>query len=163
MHKLVNNEKGIGLVEMIMALGVAVIVITAMVSLSVYTLRSSTQSELLFEGSKYANEYLERVRLKRDSETWATFINNIRACTGTGVRPSTFCRIQADGSVTTNATETFGANPAVTRTFTAVNTAGNQLATTDTVARIRVEVSWSLGGNTRSTYVYTDLSNWRNR
>lgn len=60
------NQEGIGLVETIVALGLGVVVLTALVSLSVFTLRTSTRGKLMLEGSKRANEQLELVRAYRD-------------------------------------------------------------------------------------------------
>jgi len=159
MHKLNRiNEKGIGLVEMVIALGVAIIVITAMVSLSVYTLRSSTQGEIMFEASKYANEYLERVRLTRDSSTsWSSFITTIQNC------DTSNCYYNSSGNVTTGQEAISGTSPQVTRYFRVTNVSGGTVALTDTVVRVSVTVTWSIGGNQRSTYVYTDLSNWRRK
>ncbi len=161
MRKLIKyinkNERGIGLVEMILALGVAIIVITAMVSLSVYTLRSSTQGEILFEASKYANEYLERVRLRRDqSASWAAFRTAVSSC-------GTSCTIQDTGAITPGTDPITGTTPPVTRYFRATKVDGTAIDATTTVVRISVDVSWSLGGVAKHTYVYTDLSNWRKK
>ena len=81
-HKSITHEKGIGLIETIAAMGVAMIIVTSIVSLSVYTLRASTTSKLMIMGSKYATEELERLRAKRDNtNTWLSFYNSdVPAC-----------------------------------------------------------------------------------
>ena len=80
-------QKGFALVEVIAALGVSALVITALISLSISTLRTSLDSELLLEGTKIANREVELVRAYRDGyesedtpRSWENFISAIQNC-----------------------------------------------------------------------------------
>ena len=46
-----NSQKGFTLVEVVAALGISALVITALISLSISTLRISLDSKLLLEGN----------------------------------------------------------------------------------------------------------------
>lgn len=159
------NEQGIGLVETLIALTVAIIVITSLVSLSVYTLRASNRGKLYLQGSKQANEGLELVRAYRDKQEWSTFISAMTNCdsgaqchvTVTGstlnVVPGLFRNTQGTSSVADD----------VTWYFTVRHpTSGAIITTSDTVVRIEVRASWNIGNDPQNAYVYSDLSNWRN-
>lgn len=154
MHK---NEKGIALVEVIAALGIAVIVITSLVSLSISTMRSSLKSKLLLEGSKIANREIELARGFRDnSATWEVVDGSgflsILACTS--LSP---CSMNVDGSGITFGITTEGTGTeALTRSFTATDSGGG-------IVRVSVSVTWQVGNDTHGAYVQTDLTNWRGR
>ncbi len=155
-----KHSLGIGLVEVIAAVGVAVIVITSLVSLSVFSLRSSLQSKLYLEGTKTANKQIELVRALRDiTANWATFISAVTPC-------STGCYMtEPTGSglptVTVGNGTTGTGLSTVTYFFRATNVNGGVLVSTDQTVRVRASASWPIGGRTISTNVYTDLTNWR--
>ncbi|MFZ2663991.1 MAG: hypothetical protein WAX66_01380 [Patescibacteria group bacterium] len=153
-----KDQNGIALVEVVASIGIAVIVITSLVSLSISTLRTSLKSKLLLEGSKIANRELELVRAYRDnSSSWDQFISDIRLC-------DDGCSMLTDGSgISSDATtENAGTTEALIRSFTATTPEGAQLASgVDDTARISVSVTWNIGGETKGTYLYTDLTNWR--
>jgi hypothetical protein len=147
------NDKGIGLVETIVALGISIVVLTSLVSLSLYTLRSSQQSKYMLEASKLATEELERVRAVRDSNTvWSTFKAAVLACTtGSPCRVSNALVI---GNVSPPYTDP--ENSQYARYFTATETpAGSN------IIRVSVTVSYAIGGQTKAVHNYTDLTNWR--
>ncbi len=155
---LSTNHKGIGLVETVLALGISVVIITSLVSLTVYTIRSSLQSKLMLQSTKKANEQLERLRAKRDSTPWSTPTTGFRALV-TNCNPSSgaVCIINQDLSITG------GLTPAVTTPvyFYATDVTGGYLDGTDTMIRFHVVVNWTVGNQNKSTYNYTDLTNWR--
>ncbi len=159
------NEKGIGLVETIIALGVAVIVITSLVSLSVYTLRTSNRGKLYLQGSKQANEGLELVRAFRDQQpTWNDVIVAFQNCDN-----GALCHISTSGSSLSPRPGEFINTNGTTATaddvfwyFTARGS-GSNITATDNVIRIQVRSRWFVGDDEVDAYVYTDLSNWRNR
>ena len=156
------NQNGIGLVETIAALGVAVVVITSLVSLALFTLRSSINSKLFLEGTKMANEEIELVRAYRDSSgmTWSGtpgFISNMSSCFGGSAK----CFIDASGNTltVTASDEVFntGTPTELKRFF--------RLSYPDTgnanLVRVEVEVSWSVGSIAKYSHNYTELANWK--
>jgi len=158
------NNKGIGLVEVIAALGITLMTITALVSLALYTMRTSLQSKLTLEGSKMASREMELVRAYRDrSATWNDFVT---ALTSTG------CEVDAGAGICHMGTDIATLAPlsgsfvetvdsqSVTRSFSAdLDPAGTG---DNNVVYITVTVSWSITGRTHQTNLYTYLTNWRN-
>ena len=150
-----NLEGGFALVEVIAALGIAVVVITALVSLSISTLRTSLNGKLLLEGSDKANREVELVRAYRDSVSWEEFVNEVDTC----ISP---CSMNSDVTVNASPTEEGSGSEKLTRSFTATNpNTGSQVQATDTIVRISVSVTWMIGDQAKGAYVYTDLTNWR--
>lgn len=156
MSLIVHKEQsGIGLVETIVALGVAIVVITSLVSLSVFTLRTSTESKRLIAGSKMANNELELVRAVRDSQTtWDDFINEVSNCT-----QGSPCYINSSTFSVQSGTKT--ADDVVVSFYTNDPINLDTVEITDTVVRINVIATWSIGTNTKNANIYTDLSRWR--
>lgn len=161
------NEKGIGLVEVIAALGVSVVVLTSLVSLALFTVRSSLESKLLLEGTKLASRELELVRAFRDaSNEWENgtdgFLDSVMPCTDAAnachMVYSPGLSVDNSGS----ATEGTGAET-ITRQFTATRQDGTPLQSGDEVVRIAVQVSWDVGSETKYARLYTDLTNWANK
>lgn len=156
---LLKSQKGMGLVEVIAALGITLVTITSLVSLALYTMRSSLQSKLTLEGAKIASREMELVRGYRDrSATWADFTTGLTDNTclvnpGTGV-----CHMETGTMQPANATATETIdNQAVVRSFTA------DIDDTDpNIVYISVTVSWEVAGQARQTNLYTYLTNWRN-
>jgi Tfp pilus assembly protein PilV len=149
-------QAGIGLIEVIVALGIAVVVITALVSLSVFTLRSSLQSKLLLEGTKIANREIELVRAYRDqSLSWAAFINGMDNC-------FTSCYMSLDGLVVNSGVgvENSGLEQ-VEHFFRAESLSGTIVTASDQEVRIEVTARWNIGGELKQTQIFTDLTNWR--
>jgi Tfp pilus assembly protein PilV len=145
---MMQNEKGIGLVETIVALGISIVVLTSLVSLSLYTLRSSQQSKYMLEASKLATEELERVRAVRDGSTlWSVFKSTMtaRGCF------SSPCNITPALSIVSG-TDTSSSN--YIRSFKVSEPSLD-------VLRIAVTVSYTIGGQAKSVSNYTDLTNWR--
>ena len=153
-----NSERGIALVEVIAAMGVAIMVITALVSLSISTLRTSLNSKLLLEGSEVANREIERVRAYRDNNSWADFIEAVRGCTA-----DTPCSMNSDISVTSSSTTEGTGSEVLTRSFTATKVDETALSTDplDQIVRISVSVTWKIGDQDKEAHIYTDLTNWR--
>lgn len=149
------NNKGIGLVEVILSLGIAVIVITSLVSLAVFTLRASQQSRYLLEGSKLASEEIELVRTLKDKSTsWSDFQSKISGCIGSGQR----CHINSTGTNTSNVHETI--DGFMDRYFYVVPVVGSN----DQIYTITAVVEWRFGaGADKRTVIVSEVSNWRNR
>lgn len=148
-----KKQKGIGLVEVIVALGIAVVVITSLVSLAVFTVRTSTQSSLQLEGTNYANKEVELLRAYRDSLVWETFKGAVRGCTQ--------CSIQSGGGLlsisTTPAVENAGSPSQLTHSFSAT------VDDDSDVVHISVVASWNVGDQVKTTSVYTSLTDWQDK
>jgi Tfp pilus assembly protein PilV len=145
-----KKEKGIALVEVIAALGIAVIVITSLVALSLSTMRASLRSKLLLEGSKMANREIELVRAYRDGNTWEDFMKLVNDCN------LTVCSMVVNGSgYNKNSTDEGSGTEKITRSFTAVDNGG--------IVRVSVSVVWTVGSESHGAYIQTDLTNWRAR
>lgn len=159
--RIVSSQSGVGLVEVIAALGISIIVITSMVSLAVFTLRSSLQSKLLLQGTKLANEELERVRAYRDTRAWTDFVTDLSSCTGNAKCSINNSLVLATSDDVIN----LGTLEELHRYFRVSDQIDGDgtIEATDTVLRISVVTTWTIAGQTKSTYVYTDLSSWRNQ
>jgi Tfp pilus assembly protein PilV len=160
-----KDQAGLGLVEVIAALAITMIVVTALVSMSLFTLRASTQSKLLLESTKQANSTMELVRGYRDqSATWTAFITAIRSCTAF---PGAVCTAAISGAaITINGPAAAGTPSAneVKVYFIARNpTNGNAVAVGDQSVRISVEAHWKVGAADKYTHIYTDLTNWQGK
>jgi hypothetical protein len=168
------NQKGIGIVEVIAALGLSILVLTSLVSLSLFSVRSSLQSKLLLEGTKQANKQLELVRAFRDSRSeWENgsngFLDLIMGCTG---EASTGGICYMDDSSTELSVQS-GNEPLRIRPGTAEEIVvsfityhpdtENQLVSGNEEVRVAVEVSWTIADETKYARLYTDLTNWANR
>ncbi len=162
--KKFNLKEGIALVEVIAALGIAMVVITAMVSLSIYTLRSSTDSKMLMEGTKVTTREIELVRAYRDTPelSWDDFLDSIKGCIDID-HPCYIDDSDINGlHVIVDSSVSVGTGiEEIKRSFTATRVNGTQLVAGDTVARITATATWEIGGIAKSTHIYTDLTNWR--
>lgn len=154
------NEKGIGLVETVLALGVAVAVITSLVSLTIYTLRSSQQSKYMLQATKLANEELERVRAKRDSGSWTDFMRSIDTTSNCESNP---CSISPTYQVSQSVEQIRieGLTQTISRSFIVDDPVDGSVSGDETMVRVTVTVGWPMGGTTKYVYTSTDLSNWR--
>jgi Tfp pilus assembly protein PilV len=163
-----KKQAGIALVEVIAALGIAVLTITALASLSISTLRSSLDSKLLLEGTKIANKQVELVRAYRDGRTWDEFIYGggggmgVSLCTGESV--ASYCHIDSSTPLDGEGSQGSGSE-LLTYRFSATNIDGSPISSDPlnipSVVRISVSVNWQIGDETKGTDIYTDLSNWR--
>lgn len=157
-----RNQKGIGLVETLLALGVGVIIITSMVSLSIFTLRASLQNKLQITGTQLASQEIELVRALRDSmDTWEQFTDEIDGTTG----PDCFAN---DCYMANAATPTVSSGKSIinedtaeelTKSFRVTDQSGGN----KTLLRVNVSVVWKVGTDVKSAYTYTELSDWRDR
>lgn len=173
-HPTPSPEDGLGLIEVIAALGIAVVVVTSLVSLSVFTLRSSNKGKLFLRASKLANQELELVRAYRDSQPWETFVDSAVLATGTGCANGNQCHMTINSSQALvisagSFTEDPGGLNEITYYFTVtdpISEAGEvnpgAVDSNDPVLRIEVTAMWDFNGeNSESTHIYTDVSNWR--
>lgn len=149
------NQKGIGLVETMLALGIGVIIITSMVSLSIFTLRSSLQNKLALEGSQLANQEIEQIRAFRDSQIWDEFLAAVDGTNGIDCF-NTDCHMLGQ-PVSGAAVSAQGTPEEISRSFRLSDQSGGDNA----ILRVAVTVSWRIGSDTKFAHSYTELSNWR--
>ena len=154
---LFGNKKGIGLVETILALGISIVVITSLVSLSLYSLRISQASKFQLQGTKLASEELERLRAARDSMSWLEFITALSPCIN-----GNLCNIGSGLSIAQGAESIpiSGTSSVVTRSFTVTDPINGSFEGNEQVLRFSVVVTWTLGTAQKYARIYTDLSNW---
>lgn len=155
-RKFLADQNGIGLVEVIFSLGIALVILTSLVSLAVFTLRTSVQNKLLIKASSIATQELELVRAYRDGTDWVTFRNSVRqaACS-----PAINCRIDPGLTVVTSPKTVGTGAEVVTVAFGSSDCTGYSGIPSDCV-KISVRATWSVGGQTKYVHNYTELSNW---
>lgn len=154
------SELGIGLVETMLALGIGLIIITAMVSLSIFTLRASVQNKLALAGTQAANQQTELVRAYRDSQpTWEAFVSAVDGTLGVNCFTSD-CYMTESGVLTvvsgvriTNG----GTVEELRKSFRLSDQSGGAKS----LLRVSVNVSWQVGAETKYAHNYTELSSWR--
>ena len=154
------NQKGIGLIETLLALGVAIIIITSMVSLAIFTVRASLQNKLLLSGTQLANQEIELVRAFRDSNTWEDFIDELDGTNGLNCFTGD-CHMTNTGILSVNAGEQIlngGTVEEIKKKFMLTDINGDQ-----TLIRIAVTVSWQIGTDVKYAHNYTELSDWRSQ
>jgi Tfp pilus assembly protein PilV len=156
-----NIKKGMGLIEVLIAVTVSVIALTAMVSMVVTALRSSLQSRMYLEATKIANTQIEKVRALRDSGSWSDFMVMSVAC-----KSSNKCRMNINdlGYGPDQPTVPY-LNSGIYYNFFVTDINGADIdsasASTTTSVRITAEASWDNGA--KKTTMITDLSNWQAR
>lgn len=167
-QKLID-QRGLGLVETLIAVSLAIIVVTALVSLAVFALRNSRQSSYTAQATQIAQNQLELLRAYRDNSTvsWATF-TNLTSGSCTTVLPTT-CGAPTGQcyypiTATTGNAPTTGAVGSSSPFTWSINISNvSNPATPITVVRAGVVVHWSVGGKSQCVYNYTDFTNWRGK
>lgn len=169
--KKFKKEQGIGLVEVIFSLGVAVVVITSLVSLALFTLRASTQSKMLLTGTKLVSQEIENVRAARDitattsSESWGDFVDLIRDCNPAQSK----CHMNLSPGFVTVTKVSYGSTmPRISGIevyFLVSTVTGASLGSSEypDVIKISVFANWDIGGVTKRAANYTILSSWRDK
>lgn len=71
--RTIHVYKGQSLVEVIIALAFAMVIIVALVTVTVQSMKNSTFAKNNAQATKFAQEGMEWVREKRDSTTWNDF------------------------------------------------------------------------------------------
>lgn len=75
-----KNESGLGLIETVAALGVVVLVIGALVSLGITSLRASGSAKSAAIAGTLVDRELELVRIYRDNNSWVDFEKTVDDC-----------------------------------------------------------------------------------
>lgn len=149
MTKLKN--RGFVLLEVILAFGVSLIIITGMIALGVSTVRATTSNKAYAEAGKIAQREVERLKLLRDtSASWAAFTSSVSGC-------GTSCHLSPSGSSYTVSTGagTEGTSPStITYSFsTSLSSDGNEL-------NYIVTTSWTVGTVVKNYVIAGALSDW---
>jgi len=71
-----KKNNGQSLVEMVIAVGILVLVILALVAVTTVSVRNASFSRNQALATKYAQEAIEKVRAYREQNTWENFKNN---------------------------------------------------------------------------------------
>jgi len=168
-----NNNKGIGLIEVIIALGVATVVTTSLVALSIFTLRASLKSKLIIEGTKAANKEMEIIRAYRDQTTWSVFTSKMYNGTPNCKTPSgataPLCHMNVSPGSVGNpdilSVVTGGPIPAIASLApSAVSTGFYVLSdSTPTLIKVNVVIQWNEGSILKKTTLRADFTNWQNK
>ena len=157
--QLLRTKKGMSILEILLGLSISVIVITSLVSLSIFILRNAQSNKFRMQATRDANGTMERIRALRDTystngSTWSDFVTLVNnGCTGSRV-----CVIDSALSVTSNAFATFQTNTIATSSVP-VSYFRTSVVNAN-VIDITVTSSWYLGGSMQSTTIYSSLSNW---
>ncbi len=160
--KYLKSESGIGLVETLIAVSLAVIVVTSLVSLAVFALRNSRQSSYTAQATQLAQNQLELLRSYRDSSnvSWATFTN-------LATSPCNYTFLSAcqapTGGCSYPITNPVGSAPTAGQKQSTPFTYTMNLTSVSGVYRAGVVVHWSIGGKSQCVYNYTDFTNWRGK
>jgi len=144
------KEVGQSLVEAMIALGVAVIVIVALINLSLVSLRSSTIARNQLTAKNLANQGLEMVRALRDQD-WANLPSN---------DGSTTYYLNSDKTALITTQEEKIAKEATANFFTRKIFVKDDVADPDK-KQVTCELDWSDSSGAKQVSVSTYLTNWR--
>jgi Tfp pilus assembly protein PilX len=129
--KKASQDKGQSLVEVIMALAVALLVVVALVRATVTSIRNARFAKDKALATKYAQEGIEAVRAYRDGVDWSTFISGCSSPPGLSDPPASFTR--------------------------KINCSGSD----DSKRDVTVTVSWSDASGDHESKLETSLTNWK--
>lgn len=151
MNLKTKNIFGQSMFELILAIGIAAFVLTALVSLSTVSVRNTTSSKDNALANRYAQEAIEYIRSERDTVAWAGFIgtrSNRTWCMSSS--PPSWGASGVCGGTTIGTT--IYEREAVLSTVTLVNTADG--------VDVVVTVSWNDGQGSHEVRHQTQLTYW---
>jgi len=140
-----RNEEGQSMVEVVVAVGLILVAVAALLSLGVVSLRGASFSVSKIKATRLANEELELVRAYRDTVGWATFVSDLGDC-GSG------CYINSDLMEVISGKET--AAESFTRYFYFTTMGG------DNKRRITAVVTWTDQSGEREVTLSSVLTDW---
>ncbi len=144
-----KKNAGQTFVEVIVIVSIVVIVITALVSGSIVSLKITGYNSLKSQATKYAQEGLELSRKDRDT-SWNTFFGKSQS----NPAPATWC-IDKAGVWTAQTPCPVNIDGVFTRYLTLSYDAGNERIDTT------VYVTWKDGQATRTSKIETFFTRWR--
>jgi|GEM_PF-4832399 Tfp pilus assembly protein PilV len=146
----IKAAKGYALVEILLAFGLSTVVVLAMVSLAVSTIRAGTTNRAYAEAGKMAQSQAERLKLLHDTTAWPQFLASMTACTSG--HP---CYIDRDLTIYTGTNSISMGYFSITYFFTTTAAATAQEFT------YRVETSWAIADVPKTYRIEGLVSNWR--
>ncbi len=152
------SQSGAALVEALIAVSVAIIVVSALVSLSVFSLRNSKESSYTAYATNLAEAQLEYARAYRDNATvtWNAFVTAALTTGGGCAAPTSplvaagKCYFSAPSTQTNPPTITRGSlgTDGIFRYATGFTCASAPCNATSGIVRASVTVEWSVSGKT---------------
>ncbi len=167
------NNKGISLLEVVMAVGLLFIVVSALVQLGITTLRTSDAARVRIVAQQLANEGLELARVQRDADPnaffaldtsnpnywWssAAFTSGNMGLTPTSCDPSNLT------TITSNCVVTGSINDQTVNFYRVFNIV-DVVSGDPNNKEVTVHVFWNKEGNTSPSNLSTStrLTRWRN-
>ncbi|MFA5776403.1 MAG: hypothetical protein WC988_02520 [Patescibacteria group bacterium] len=146
-----KNFRGYALIEILLAFGVSVVVILAMVSLAAVTVKAATTNKAYAEAGKTAQSQAERLKLLRDTSTWSTFVATMyNNCKGS------YCHIDSSGAAQSGSSSVGTGPSVVTYYFT------TDVASLDAKEfKYTVGADWNVSNVAKSYKIEGLLSDWR--
>ncbi len=169
-HRL--SQRGQGLVETLIAVAVAIIVVTALISLAVFALRNSRQSSYTSQATQISSNQLELLRSYRDlpATTWSIFTGLIASCDGTlpascsaTIPIGDKCFFPSGSTTPTTASSTANIATLPFSYYFVLSCTSAPCNSTGGTVRASVYVTWTVGGKTECIYNNTEYTNWRQK
>lgn len=139
-------QAGQTLVEVMVALGVAVTIIVALVTATVSSMRNAQFAKLQAQATKLSQEALEKARAQRDQQGWATFKSgfvDVRCLPSSGTWSSSGC------------TETDKIEGVFLRNVNFADVSGEEKKS------VTVTTSWTDANGTHQSTLATYLTKWQ--
>ncbi len=152
-------SNGQSLFEVVVAIGIAALVLVGAVSLSTMSVRNSTFSRNDSVATKFAQEGSEYMRQQRDTD-WDGFITNYVSKSQPVCLNATFSTSSCSLSTPYSRSMTFKCN----YTNPVLPTPGPSISCSDSTVNVvdsYVTVSWTDGQGTHKVQDVTTLTNWR--
>jgi len=144
------SQRGVTLIESLVALGLAAIILTAIMAMVVTAVNTSTSSKTRTVATGYANEGSEVAREMRDAVDWQTFFAQY-------VSPGTVCSICQVTSTSSLAASGVSVTPYTrTVTFSDASPAGNPQSR----VYVDVVVTWKDHNKDEKVELTSYLTDW---
>lgn len=150
--RYLRSQRGATVVEAVVALALAGIIVTALMSMVVSALSTSTASKNRTFATRYAEAAVESVRSIRDSQNWSDFYTNYVQGHST-----TIWYLAADNSLTSTSSSAANIAP-FTRTIKLTDNSPSGDAKSRVF--IDIKVTWNDRGQTQTEEQTTYLTQW---
>jgi hypothetical protein len=143
------NNKGIGLVEALIAIALAIILIVSLLTLTNFNIRNSLLVTENQDAISSANILLENIRSAKDSN-FSTFLNTVNSsCSKSSNK---ICTVNSSGVVTDAVVNLDNQSPYSYFNVTKVS---------EDEVQIFIYTQWKVGNKTFSSTLQTTFTNWR--